>query len=138
MVITQFKSFISLIGRQLSSNQWNSYITSLQNLFEATIPQSLIDERERYLESELMKKQRRDHTSHSGSADSHKKEKSGGSSPSRHELPFNQDACFTKCIVQLMLISTAAETVEKFYDSLSLHVSCGTSCFYFIISLFNM
>ena len=36
-------------------------------------------------------------------------------------LPFNQDACFTKCIVQLLLISTVAETVDKFYESLSLH-----------------
>lgn len=36
-------------------------------------------------------------------------------------LPFNQDACFTKCIVQLLLISAASETVEKFYDQLSLH-----------------
>ena len=38
-------------------------------------------------------------------------------------LDFNQDACFTKCIVQLLLIGVAAETVEKFYDLLSLHVS---------------
>lgn len=36
------------------------------------------------------------------------------------ELPFNQDACFTKCIVQLLLINTVQETVEKFYDQLSL------------------
>lgn len=32
------------------------------------------------------------------------------------DLPFNQDACFTKCIIQLLLINTVAETVEKFYD----------------------
>jgi hypothetical protein len=57
VVISQFKAFIGMIGRQLSPNQWNSYISSLQNLFEATIPQSLIDEKERYLESEMMKKQ---------------------------------------------------------------------------------
>jgi len=44
-----------------------------------------------------------------------------GSSPSK-QLVFNQDACFTKCIVQLLLISVASETVEKFYDMLSLHV----------------
>ena len=31
-------------------------MVSLQNLFEATIPQSLIDEREKYLETEMMKK----------------------------------------------------------------------------------
>jgi len=37
-------------------------------------------------------------------------------------LPFNQDACFTKCIVQLLLINTVADTVDKFYDQLSLHV----------------
>jgi len=43
-------------------------------------------------------------------------------SGSSKELPFNQDACFTKCIVQLLLINAAAETVEKFYDQLSLHV----------------
>jgi hypothetical protein len=45
-------------------------------------------------------------------------------------LDFNQDACFTKCIVQLLLIGVAAETVEKFYDLLSLHVSS----FYFIVN----
>lgn len=77
-------------------------MTSLQNLFEVTIPQSLIEEKDRYLEAEMMKKQ-------------------GGQvedEPNRQskELPFNQDACFTKCIVQLLLINAAAETVEKFYD----------------------
>jgi hypothetical protein len=38
------------------------------------------------------------------------------SPPHKAELPFNQDACFTKCIVQLLLISALSETVEKFYD----------------------
>ena len=47
---------------------------------------------------------------------------------SSKELPFNQDACFTKCIVQLLLINAAAETVEKFYDQLSLHVRDYKSC----------
>lgn len=29
VVINQFKSFIAQIGRSLSANQWNSYVTSL-------------------------------------------------------------------------------------------------------------
>jgi hypothetical protein len=52
-------------------------------LFEATIPQSLIDERDRYFESEMLKKQ--------GKAINEGEESQA--------LPFNQDACFTKCIV---------------------------------------
>ena len=47
--------------------------------------------------------------------------KSGEDVPQKNELPFNQDACFTKCIVQLLLIGAVSETVEKFYDQLSLH-----------------
>jgi hypothetical protein len=74
---------MSLIGRHLSANQWNSFVQSLQNLFEATIPQSLIDERDRYFESEMLKKQGKP---------SHEAEDA-------QTLPFNQDACFTKCIV---------------------------------------
>jgi hypothetical protein len=50
-------------------------------------------------------------------------EKNLDQSPEKNELPFNQDACFTKCIVQLLLISAASDTVEKFYEQLSLHVS---------------
>jgi hypothetical protein len=41
------------VGKNLSVNQWNSYVTSLQNLFEATIPQSLIEEKERYQEAHV-------------------------------------------------------------------------------------
>ena len=82
-------------------------MVSLQNLFEATIPQSLIDEREKYLETEMMKKQ---------GGDSVERERE--TSLAKSELPFNQDACFTKCIVQLLLISAASETVEKFYDQI--------------------
>lgn len=114
VVIGQFKAFIGLVGRQLSPNQWNCYVSSLQNLFEATIPQSLIDEKERYLESELMKKQ--------GHQEQSPRQASPNAGLREGELPFNQDACFTKCIVQLLLISAAAETVDKFYDQLSLHV----------------
>jgi hypothetical protein len=83
VVVTQFKSFMSLIGKHLSANQWNSFVQSLQNLFEATIPQSLIDERDRYFESEMLKKQG----------------KPLNEGEEAQALPFNQDACFTKCIV---------------------------------------
>jgi hypothetical protein len=48
VVISQFKAYIVAIGKSLSQTQWNSYVASVQNLFEATIPQSLIEERERY------------------------------------------------------------------------------------------
>jgi hypothetical protein len=99
-----------MIGRLLSNNQWNAFVLSLQNLFEATIPQSLIDEKEKYLESEIIKKQGDHHSSERVvDEDSAPVGKNG-------ELPFNQDACFTKCIVQLLLISVTSETVEKFYD----------------------
>jgi len=47
-VITQFKAFIAQVGKNLSQNQWNSLVISLQNLFEATVPVSLIEEKERY------------------------------------------------------------------------------------------
>ena len=33
IVIKNYKRFIEMVGRSLSLNQWNSYITSLQNLF---------------------------------------------------------------------------------------------------------
>jgi hypothetical protein len=56
-----------------------------------------------------------------------KKQGMGAAAQSEGQLPFNQDACFTKCIVQLLLISAASEIVEKFYDQLSLHVSIDTA-----------
>ena len=51
VVIAQFKLFIMQIGKSLSQNQWNSFVISLQNLFETTIPVSLIEEKEKYQES---------------------------------------------------------------------------------------
>ena len=48
VVINQFKQFILQVGKNLSVNQWNSYVISLQNLFEATIPVSLIEEKEKF------------------------------------------------------------------------------------------
>lgn len=105
----QFKAFLAQAGKFLTPAQWNSYVACLENLFLTTIPQSLIDEREKYLESENIKKQ--------GQALEAKPV------ASKAELPFNQDACFTKCIIQLLLISAVQETVEKFYDQLSLPVS---------------
>jgi hypothetical protein len=38
VVVAQFKSFMGMVGKHLSANQWNAYVQSLQNLFEATIP----------------------------------------------------------------------------------------------------
>ena len=38
------------------------------------------------------------------------------------ELSFNQDTCFTKCIMQVLLIQTVKETFEQYYDILSLSV----------------
>jgi len=36
------------------------------------------------------------------------------------ELAFNGDACFTKCIMQLLLIQTVSDLFDKFYDCFSL------------------
>jgi len=99
---------VAQAGKFLTPAQWNAYVACLENLFLTTIPQSLIDEREKYLESEHIKKQ--------GQAQEAKPAVSKG------ELPFNQDACFTKCIIQLLLISAVQETVEKFYEQLQLPV----------------
>ncbi len=49
--MTQFKTFLLQVGKYLSANQWNQLVKSLQNLFEATIPQSLIEEKERWVEN---------------------------------------------------------------------------------------
>ena len=57
IVIKHYKRFIEMVGRSLSANQWNAYVTSLQNLFQATVQRQLITEKERYLEQESMKKQ---------------------------------------------------------------------------------
>lgn len=107
----QFKSFVAQAGRSLTQPQWDAYVRCLQRLFASTIPQSLIEEREKYLESEESKKQ--------GQA----------AEEARAHLPFNQDACFTKCIVQLLLISAVQEAVEKFYDQLQLpHLAALLEC----------
>jgi hypothetical protein len=50
IVIKNYKRFIEMVGRSLSVNQWNAYITSLQNLFLATVQKQLIAEKEKYLE----------------------------------------------------------------------------------------
>jgi hypothetical protein len=117
VVINQFKLFILNVGSHLSQSQWTSFIHSIKLLFETTSPTSLIEEKERYQESHV------EGSSLRGRIDLHKKAEEGGGGGDRQaELPFNQEACFNKCIIQLLLINTVNETVEKYYEVISLSV----------------
>ena len=78
-------------------------ILCLTDLFKQTTPSILLEEKEKMHAAEL-----------SGSSN-----RSGKS----EKLPFNQEACFTKCIVQLLLIGTVSEIADNFYDTLPLKVT---------------
>ena len=92
IVIKHYKRFIEMVGRNMSVNQWNAYVTSLQNLFAATVQKQLIIEKEKYIEQQ---------------SEGSKKQTDAAKEGDPSQLVFNQDACFTKCIVQLLLIGVA-------------------------------
>lgn len=78
-------------------------VNQICDLFDKTTPKILLDERERFLERGPL-----------GSEEA--------AEPSSN-LSFNQEACFTKCIVQLLLIGAVQEIVERFYDAVAQAVS---------------